>query len=131
MRRRGALSGGMRLEVNFQFEAAHYLPKVPEGHKCGRVHGHSYLVTVAVEGLVDPETGWVVDFGDLRDALAPIVAGLDHQCLNDVPGLDNPTAENLATWLWQQFTWALGVLPVHLQDITVSESGRSRVVYPE
>ena len=109
----------------FDFDAAHYLPKVPEGHKCGRMHGHTYNVEVRLAGEVDPVTGWVRDFGDLKEAFKPIEALLDHQVLNEVPGLDNPTSEHLAVWLWER----LRVDLPEIVSISVSETANSGVVY--
>ena len=109
----------------FSFDAAHYLPKVPEGHKCGGMHGHTYTVEVRLQGEVDPVTGWVRDFGDLKEAFKPLDVLLDHHVLNDVPGLDNPTSELLAKWLWDRL---LVSLP-ELVSISVSETANSGVVY--
>ncbi len=92
----------MELFKSFTFEAAHHLPHAPEGHKCARLHGHSYQVTVRVEGPVDPQLGWVVDFAELTAAMAPLLDELDHHYLNEVAGLDNPTSEVLAMWLWDR-----------------------------
>lgn len=90
----------MEIWKNFTFEAAHLLPNVPEGHKCRRLHGHSYRVRVYVEGELDPTLGWVVDFADIRQACEPIRQQLDHYYLNEIEGLENPTAEVLAKWIW-------------------------------
>ncbi|MDI9226387.1 6-carboxytetrahydropterin synthase QueD [Serratia bockelmannii] len=87
---------------DFQFEDAHRLPLVPEGHKCGRLHGHSFMVRLEVTGDVDPHTGWVMDFAELKAVFSPIWERLDHHYLNDIPGLENPTSEVLAAWIWQQ-----------------------------
>src|SRR3954470_7900198 len=92
----------VKLVHEFRFEAAHRLPKVPAGHKCARLHGHSFKVEVAIAGPVDEETGWFIDYQQLYDAWAPLHAVLDHNYLNDVPGLENPTSEILAHWLWQR-----------------------------
>jgi 6-pyruvoyltetrahydropterin/6-carboxytetrahydropterin synthase len=86
----------------FQIEAAHWLPNVPEGHKCRRMHGHSFRIEVRVGGEPGEESGWVMDFADLRAAFQPLHDQLDHRCLNDVPGLENPTSENLARWVWER-----------------------------
>ena len=94
----------MELWSEFTFEAAHLLPNVPEGHKCRRLHGHSYRARVWVEGDLDPELGWVLDFADLKKAFEPIRKQLDHYYLNEIDGLANPTAENIARWIWQ--AWA-------------------------
>ncbi len=100
----------MELFKAFTFEAAHRLPHAPEGHKCARLHGHSYQVTVRVEGPVDPEAGWVVDFAELSSAMAPLLDVLDHHYLNEVDGLDNPTSEVLAMWLWERLAPTLAGL---------------------
>lgn len=90
--------------VEFGFEAAHFLPNVPEDHKCRRLHGHSFRTVVSVQGAVDAHAGWVMDFADVRAAAALVIAELDHQLLNDVSGLENPTSEELARWLWKRLT---------------------------
>lgn len=86
----------------FGFEAAHFLPHVPAGHKCRRMHGHSFRVEVYVAGAVDPETGWVMDFADLKACFEPLEDRLDHRLLNEIEGLENPTSENLARWIWRE-----------------------------
>ena len=91
----------------FHLESAHRLPNVPPGHKCSRLHGHSFRVAVHVAGPVDRQLGWVRDFADIKGAFAPLHDQLDHRCLNDVPGLENPTSENLAIWIWARLKPAL------------------------
>ena len=86
----------------FTIEAAHRLPNVPAGHKCARLHGHSFRIELHVSGPVDPQTGWVMDFADVRAAFQPVFDRLDHHYLNEIPGLDNPTSENLARWVWNE-----------------------------
>lgn len=101
----------MRISKRFKFDSAHHLPQVPKGHKCGRTHGHTWYFEVEVEGSVDPKMGWVIDYGDLSKAVKPLVEELDHRYLNhDVPGLENPTAENLARWLWRRLQPELPLL---------------------
>lgn len=100
----------MDISKTFRIEAAHRLPNVPEGHKCARLHGHSFAVEVHVEGPVDPRLGWVMDFADIKAAFAPVFDRLDHRCLNEVPGLENPTSENLARWIWDELKPALPLL---------------------
>lgn len=92
----------MKISQAFKFEAAHRLPNVPETHRCRRLHGHSYRVELQLEGPVDPHTGFVVDFFDIERSFAGIIEALDHRCLNDVEGLENPTAENIAGWIWDR-----------------------------
>ena len=100
----------MRIFKTFRFESAHRLPHVPEGHKCGRLHGHSYVVEVHVEGPVGRTSGWVVDFADLETAWKPLDEALDHRLLNEVEGLENPTSENLARWVWTKLKPRLPIL---------------------
>ena len=92
----------MEIFKSFSLECAHRLPNVPSGHKCARVHGHSFRVELHVTGPVDPVLGWVMDFADVKSAFEPLFQRLDHHYLNDVPGLDNPTSENLARWIWRE-----------------------------
>lgn len=108
----------------FTFEAAHRLPNVPEGHKCARLHGHSYRVEVHVRGEVEPEAGWVMDFADIEAAFDTVRDRLDHRYLNEVEGLENPTSENLARWVWQRLADRLP-----LARVVVRETCTSGVVY--
>lgn len=91
----------MKITKTFRIEVAHRLPRVPEGHKCGRLHGHSIHIDVSVKGKPDHDTGWIMDFADITAAWQPIHDALDHRLLNEIPGLENPTSENLARWLWK------------------------------
>ncbi|QSR30850.1 6-carboxytetrahydropterin synthase QueD [Nocardioides sp. S5] len=109
----------------FTFEAAHRLPHVPEGHKCARLHGHSYLAAVHVSGPVGEQTGWVQDFGDIKAAFKPLEDQLDHHYLNDVAGLDNPTSEVLAKWIWDRL---VPELP-NLKEVRVRETCTSGCIY--
>ncbi len=117
----------MTLEVfrQFGFEAAHRLPNVPEGHKCARLHGHSFRVEVHVAGPVDPSLGWVVDFADIKAAFAPLHDALDHRYLNEIEGLENPTSEVLARWIWDRLRPALPGLTA----VVVRETCTSGCVY--
>ena len=92
----------MEIYKEFSIEAAHRLPHVPEGHKCARLHGHSFQVSIHVSGSVDAQSGWVMDFADIKAAFKPIWEQLDHHYLNDITGLENPTSENLARWIWRE-----------------------------
>lgn len=107
------------------FEAAHSLPQAPAGHKCGRLHGHSFCVEIHVSGPVDPRSGWVMDFADLKKAFAPLYEQLDHRHLNELPGLENPTSENLARWIWSRLKPALPPL----SKIVVHETCTAGCVY--
>lgn len=92
----------MEIFADFTFEAAHRLPNLPPAHKCARLHGHSFRVRVTVTGRVDAHLGWVIDFADIKQAFAPLHDQLDHQYLNEVAGLENPTSEVLAQWIWER-----------------------------
>lgn len=115
----------MEIYKDFTFEAAHRLPNVPEGHKCARLHGHSFRVRLQVGGEVGAESGWVMDFAQLKDAWRPLHALLDHNYLNDVPGLENPTSERLAVWIWERL---LPTLP-GMTAVRVRETCTSGCVY--
>jgi len=111
----------MELYKDFTFEAAHRLPNVPEGHKCARLHGHSFRVRVTVRGPVGERTGWVMDFAELKAAFRPLMERLDHHYLNDVSGLENPTSENLARWIWRELAPALpGLAAVEVRETCTS-----------
>ena len=101
------------------------MPFVPEGHKCGRLHGHSYRVEVHAAGPVDPLSGWLIDFGDIKSAFKPLLEQLDHYYLNDIKGLENPTSENLARWIWQNLK---PTMP-QLSAIVVRETCTTGAVY--
>jgi 6-pyruvoyltetrahydropterin/6-carboxytetrahydropterin synthase len=115
----------VRLVHEFRFEAAHRLPHVPPGHKCSRLHGHSFRVELAVAGPVDARTGWFIDFAELYKAWSPIYETLDHHYLNDVPGLENPTSELLCRWLWQRLKPELP----SLERVTLFETCEARCEY--
>lgn len=109
----------------YHIEAARRLPNLPEPHPCARVHGHSFRIEIHVCGPIDPDTGWVMDFADLDGAFAPVKEQLDHRYLNDIPGLENPTSERLAQWLWQKLKAAVP----GLSKIVVQETAQSGCVY--
>lgn len=115
----------MELYKEFRFEAAHLLPNVPAGHKCGRLHGHSYRVEIHVSGPIDPHSGWVIDFADIKTAFKPLLDQLDHYYLNDIAGLENPTSEVLAKWLWGRLKPRLPVL----SKILVAETCTAGCMY--
>ena len=109
----------------FTVEAAHRLPNVRPGHKCGRLHGHSFRIEVHVRGAVGAETGWVVDFADIKEAFQPLFDRLDHHYINEVEGLENPTSENLARWIWARLKPALP----NISKVVVNETCTSGCVY--
>jgi len=115
----------VRLAKTFHFEAAHDLPTFPEGHKCRRLHGHSFRFEVIVEGEVDQAKGYLIDFGDIKKAADPLVRQLDHYYLNDIEGLSNPTSEMLARWLWERLKPRLPLLSA----IVIHETCTSRCEY--
>ena len=115
----------VRLTKSFRFEAAHWLPTFPEGHKCRRMHGHSYHVDVVVAGEVPETDGYLIDYGRIKAAIAPVEQQLDHYILNDIEGLANPTAEVLARWIWQRLKPALPLL----DEIIVHETCTSACAY--
>ena len=109
----------------FSIEAAHRLPNVPSGHKCGRLHGHSFQVEIHVRGDIGVETGWVMDFAYIKGAFHPLFEQLDHHYLNEVEGLSNPTSENLARWVWARLRPQLP----GLAKVVVKETCTSGCVY--
>lgn len=115
----------MELRKSFQIESAHRLPNVPPGHKCSRLHGHSWVIEIVLEGPVGEETGWVMDFADVKEAFRPVYDQLDHRYLNDIPGLENPTSERLAVWIWERLKPELPLL----SEVVIAETCTSRCVY--
>jgi 6-pyruvoyltetrahydropterin/6-carboxytetrahydropterin synthase len=115
----------MEIHREFGFESAHSLPNVPEGHKCARLHGHSFRVRVTVAGPVGDRSGWVMDFADLKAAVQPTIDELDHRLLNDIAGLENPTSEVLARWIWDRIASDLS----GLTSVEVRETCTSGCIY--
>lgn len=115
----------VNLTKSFRFEAAHWLPTFPEGHKCRRLHGHSFRVDVVVAGEVDESRGYLIDYGEMKRAIAPIDKQLDHYLLNEIDGLENPTAENISRWIWDRLH---PVLPL-LDCVRVHETCTSACEY--
>jgi 6-pyruvoyltetrahydropterin/6-carboxytetrahydropterin synthase len=115
----------MELRKTFQFEAAHLLPHLPTTHKCRRLHGHSFKVEVAVSGPCDPKLGWVMDYADIAAAVQPIWEELDHNYLNEIRGLENPTSENMARWIWQRLKPRLPLLT----ELVVAETCFAQCIY--
>jgi 6-pyruvoyltetrahydropterin/6-carboxytetrahydropterin synthase len=115
----------MELRKTFQFEAAHLLPRLPKSHKCRRLHGHSFRVELAVAGECDPELEWLMDYAEITAAFKPIWEKLDHNYLNGIRGLENPTSENLAVWIWRALKPRLPLLT----EVVVAETCQSRCIY--
>jgi len=115
----------MEIYKEFTFEAAHRLPNVPEGHRCGRLHGHSWKATLYVRGEVGGQSGWVMDFAEIRRIFEPFYRQLDHNYLNEVEGLENPTSEVLARWIWQR----LKPLLPGLSRVVINETCTSGCIY--
>jgi 6-pyruvoyltetrahydropterin/6-carboxytetrahydropterin synthase len=115
----------VKLSKTFSFEAAHDLPTFPEGHKCRRLHGHSFRFDVVVEGEVAAEKGYLIDYGDIKKVAGPIVKQLDHYYLNKIEGLENPTSENLAKWIFEKLKPSLPLL----HSIVVYETCTSTCEY--
>ena len=113
----------LELRKTFPFEAAHLLPHLPKSHKCRRLHGHSFSVDIVVAGNRDPKLGWVMDYADISAAFKPVWDRLDHRYLNEIPGLENPTSENIAVWIWRKLKPKLPLLTV------VAETCTARCVY--
>ena len=116
----------MNIYKKYIFEAAHRLPNLPSDHKCSRLHGHSFHIELHLSGEIDETLGWVVDFGDITKLFKPIYEELDHRYLNDIPGLENPTSENIARWIWNKTQ----LLIPNLSSVVVEETCTSGCVYP-
>lgn len=110
---------------DFQFEAAHYLPHVPKTHKCRRLHGHSFFVRLELTNKINEKKGWIIDYSEIKLAFQPIYNQLDHNFLNDIPGLENPTSEILAKWIWDHLKPNLSILSA----VTIKETCNSGCIY--
>jgi 6-pyruvoyltetrahydropterin/6-carboxytetrahydropterin synthase len=113
------------LTRRYRFEAAHWLPHAGPQHKCSRLHGHTYVVEIAVNGAMSPEQGWVIDYASIDAVTEPVLEELDHRCLNEIEGLENPTSEHLALWLWERLETTLSGLAL----VTVAENPDCSVSY--
>jgi len=115
----------MEIYKDFTFEAAHLLPNVPPEHKCRRLHGHSFKVRVYVSGKPGSHSGWIMDYSEIAAKFAPLLNTLDHHYLNEIPGLENPTSENLAIWIWDRLVPNFD----NLSQIVVKETCNSGCIY--
>ncbi|MFP5470451.1 MAG: 6-carboxytetrahydropterin synthase QueD [Bacteroidia bacterium] len=116
-----------QLEIfkQFTFDAAHFLPNVPDGHKCKEIHGHTYQLTLFFKGPLDETMGWIIDFNEIKKTVSPILLLLDHKYLNKVDGLENPTCEKMCEWLWEKIKPQLS----QLSKIELKETPTSGAVY--
>jgi 6-pyruvoyltetrahydropterin/6-carboxytetrahydropterin synthase len=115
----------MIIYKHFTFDAAHELPNVPDGHKCKNLHGHTYHLTVFLEGELDEKMGWIMDFNELKEVMKPVLKKVDHNYLNDLPGLENPTSEVIVRWIWKQIKPSLPLLT----RLELRETPTSGVIY--
>ncbi len=115
----------IELRKSFQFEAAHLLPHLPQSHKCRRLHGHSFKAEIVVAGEADPQLGWLMDYAEISAAFEPLREQLDHRYLNEVEGLENPTSENIAVWIWDRLRPRLP----GLKEVVVAETCTASCVY--
>lgn len=114
------------LKQQFRIESARYLPELPEGHPCRRTHGHSFLISLKLVGPLDAKIGWVRDYHQIEQSMKPLLSQLDHRVLNEVPGLENPTSELLAKWIFDQ---ARKMIPELIQ-VSISETPTTECSYP-
>ena len=115
----------MQIFKTFTFDSAHSLPNVPDGHKCKAVHGHTYQLTIFIEGPLVENLEWVMDFAEVKSVVEPIVKILDHKYMNDIEGLENPTCERIAIWIWDKIKVGIP----QLVRIELNETPTSGVVY--
>jgi 6-pyruvoyltetrahydropterin/6-carboxytetrahydropterin synthase len=115
----------MEIFKKYTFDSAHFLPNVPEGHKCKTMHGHTYHLTLYFEGELNQHFGWIMDFNDIKKIIAPIIEKLDHKVLNTIPGLENPTCELISTWLWNNIKPQIELL----SKIELHETPTSGAIY--
>lgn len=115
----------MKIFKDFTFDSAHFLPNVPDGHKCKNMHGHTYRLTVFFEGELVDDLGWVVDFAEVKNVINPIIKEIDHKVMNDIKGLENPTCERIAIWFWDKIKPEMP----QLCQIKLNETPTSGVIY--
>jgi 6-pyruvoyltetrahydropterin/6-carboxytetrahydropterin synthase len=115
----------MQIYKSFTFDSAHFLPNVPDGHKCKNIHGHTYHLKVIIEGNLENRLEWVMDFAELKKVIKPIVDQLDHQLINDIPGLENPTCERIGVWIWDKIKPQIP----QLKRIELQETPTSGMIY--
>lgn len=115
-----------KLRQHFSIESARFLPNLPEGHPCAKMHGHSFKIILDLVGPINPNLGWVMDYNEIQAVANPILKSIDHQILNNVPGLENPTSELIAKWIYDR----LKVKLPSLSQVTVAETPSTECLYP-
>lgn len=115
----------MIIYKQFTFDAAHYLPHVTDHHKCKKTHGHTYHLTLFFDGNISPDMGWIIDYSEIKNVVTPILKLVDHQFLNEVEGLENPTCELICIWLWKK----IKPLITELKRIELKETPTSGAIY--
>jgi 6-pyruvoyltetrahydropterin/6-carboxytetrahydropterin synthase len=114
------------LKQQFQIEAARFLPRLPTNHPCSRMHGHSFVILLTLQGNLDPEVGWVRDYHEISQTMSPLLKMMDHKVLNEVPGLENPTSENLCRFIYEHMKPQI----TELKSVTVKETSLTECTYP-
>lgn len=114
------------LKQHFQIESARFLPQLPKSHPCARLHGHSFKIILTLTGDLDPNLGWVIDYNEIQAKMKPLLEQIDHRVLNEVEGLQNPTSELLAKWIFDR---AQPALPM-LVKVMVAETPSTECTYP-
>lgn len=114
------------LKHHFSIESARFLPQLPKSHPCSQIHGHSFKIILTLKGELDPKLGWLIDYNDIKKSMSPILMQIDHKVLNDVPGLENPTSELLAKWIFEKASLQLPLLT----QVQVLETPETECSYP-
>lgn len=114
------------LKQHFHIESARFLPHLPKSHPCANMHGHSFKIILQLKGELQPQVGWVMDYHEISLVMAPLLKQLDHKVLNEVPGLENPTSELLAKWIYEKARLSIPLL----QSVTIMETTSTECKYP-
>lgn len=115
------------LKQHFRIESARYLTGLEPSHPCSKMHGHSFKITLSIIGDLDPQKGWVIDYHEITKVMKPLLDQLDHKVLNEVSGLENPTSELLAKWIYRK---TKSHIP-GLKSVNVSETDSTECIYSE
>lgn len=114
------------LKQHFHIESARFLPNLPKSHPCSNMHGHSFKIVLSLVGDLDPKIGWVMDYHEISQVMTPLLKQLDHKILNEVPGLENPTSELLAKWIYEKVQ---NTIPM-LKNVSIMETTSTECTYP-